>query len=79
MAVLLGLWYGCTMGVLGLQNGCAMSLLGLWYECAEGDPGRGGQQGTRPRAAGQLRGPASRGLGCAIHVLGLWYRCAMMY
>eukprot|EP00976_Prorocentrum_cordatum_P092404 1188921-Prorocentrum_minimum.AAC.3 len=27
----------------------------------EGDPGRGGLQGTRPRA-GQLGGPASRGL-----------------
>eukprot|EP00976_Prorocentrum_cordatum_P061509 1176337-Prorocentrum_minimum.AAC.2 len=30
-------------------------------EGREGDPGRGGQQGTRPRA-GQLGGPASRGL-----------------
>eukprot|EP00976_Prorocentrum_cordatum_P085135 1185941-Prorocentrum_minimum.AAC.1 len=30
----------------------------------EGDPGRGGLQGTRPRA-GQLGGPASRGL---VHV-----------
>eukprot|EP00976_Prorocentrum_cordatum_P078170 1182992-Prorocentrum_minimum.AAC.1 len=29
----------------------------------EGDPGRGGLQGTRPRA-GQLGGPASRGLSC---------------
>eukprot|EP00959_Pyramimonas_sp_CCMP1952_P390410 8180967-Pyramimonas_sp.AAC.1 len=29
----------------------------------EGDPGRGGLQGTRPRA-GQLGGPASRGLQC---------------
>eukprot|EP00959_Pyramimonas_sp_CCMP1952_P204806 4282737-Pyramimonas_sp.AAC.1 len=32
----------------------------------EGDPGRGGLQGTRPRA-GQLGGPASRG-GCVTHV-----------
>eukprot|EP00959_Pyramimonas_sp_CCMP1952_P358034 7496621-Pyramimonas_sp.AAC.1 len=31
------------------------------FERREGDPGRGGLQGTRPRA-GQLGGPASRGL-----------------
>eukprot|EP00976_Prorocentrum_cordatum_P062404 1176707-Prorocentrum_minimum.AAC.3 len=34
----------------------------------EGDPGRGGLQGTRPRA-GRLGGPASRGLGLNVQLI----------
>eukprot|EP00976_Prorocentrum_cordatum_P032222 655275-Prorocentrum_minimum.AAC.1 len=37
--VVLGLWYGCTMGALGLWYGCTMGVLGLLYGYTTGELG----------------------------------------